>query len=178
MAARICIAALAGLVAVSLVPATAPAKPCHRHHHSPAGNSESEQYSETVPGACGNQTPGGGGSSNSVPPSTLRQLQALGADGQAAAALAQQTAPSGKVPARERGGTDNGADNGNREGPAAQGGTGGGGGLGSVVDGLTRALGGDSDDGGMGILLPLVLAAVAAAGIGFAILRRRASQAE
>lgn len=175
MAARICIAVLAGLAALSLVPATAPAKPCHRHHHSPAGNSEAEQYSETVPGACGNETPrggAGGGSPSSIPPSTLRQLQALGTDGQAAASFAQQTGPGGRVARHADRGAPAGAASGR---PGAGEGTSDGNGFpSSVIDALTQAFGGESDNGGMGILLPLILAAVAAAGIGFAIVRRRA----
>src|SRR5215208_4130863 len=81
-------------VAALLVGApTAAAKPCHGHNTVPPGNSEVDQYSETVPGDCGNEStpapdPEGNDSFDSIPPATLAQLESRGPDGRAAALLA------------------------------------------------------------------------------------------
>jgi hypothetical protein len=122
---------------------------------APPGVSELDQYSETVLGAGGENTidPSRGGGEGVLSPSTERQLQQLGPDGQAAARLAQATAPRGDPPA---GGGD--------------------GESGSAFGALTDAVTGAGDDG-LGILLPLILAAVAAAGLLFVLLRRRAGHA-
>jgi opacity protein-like surface antigen len=146
-------------VAVALaVPSAAAAVP----RTTPPGLSELDQYSETILGAGGEHTinssgGGGGGSAGGggsvLSPSTERKLQQLGPAGQATSRLANSTAPRGKP----------GASSGNE-------------GSGSAFGALSDAVGGDGD-GGLGIWLPLILAAVAALGIGYALLRRRAHQA-
>jgi hypothetical protein len=176
MAVRVRTTALAlaiGLVALLLVPGAASAKHCGTHTRNPAGNSESEQYGETVPGACGNKVPGGGaGSPGTASPATQHELQSLGPAGRATATLAQATSPGGKAlqrAVRSSGGESGGS-------AAVPAGKGEGTSLGSLLAALSRALTGDSS-GGVGILLPLVLAAVAAGGIAIALRRRRAGPA-
>jgi hypothetical protein len=121
---------------------------------APPGVSELDQYSETLLGAGGENTidPSRGGGEGVLSPSTERQLQQLGPDGRAAARLAQATAPRG----------DSGTRGGNGD-------------SGSAFGALSDALSGAGDDG-LGIFLPLILAAVAAAGLLFVLLRRRAGQ--
>jgi hypothetical protein len=143
-----------GVLALALVlvlPSSAAAVP----RNTPPGLSELDQYSETVLGAGGEHTikPPGNGSESILSPSTEEALQDLGPAGQATVRLANETAPGlkgGKVTGDATGGSATGA----------------------VVD----ALGGEGD-GGLGIFLPLILLAVAAAGIGYALLRRRAGHA-
>src|SRR6476659_5484480 len=121
---RLCVPLAGTLLLLIALPATAAAKGgCGHHTVTPQGNSEAEQYSETVPGPCGNQpaNPGGSGgsSNNSVPPATLQQLQSQGAAGQNAAALAQAGAPAGGAKHGAGGGQGTGADNGQSSGGGA-----------------------------------------------------------
>jgi hypothetical protein len=170
MRARLCAFMLCGFVLLA-APAGASAKPgCHGRTVSPHGNSEADQYSETIPGACGNHRPNppadpgtpGGSPDGTVPAQTHRRLESLGPAGQNAAALAQANAPGGT---RTNGGGDGG--NGN---PASAGDAGDGG----ALSGVGRALGGGSGDGeGMGVVLPLVLAGTLGAGLAYWLVRRR-----
>ncbi len=174
MAARACTLALAGILAFLAFPAMSAAKPCGGQTTAPPGQSEVDQYAETVPGACGDQTPGsddgsgGGGSAGSdddsaIPPATLDELESLGADGQAAAALAQANSPNNRQ-GTEAGGSSGAGGAAADDGPSN---------LSAVVDAVTG-----SDDGdGLGALLPLILAAIAGAGLAFVFLRRRADHA-
>ena len=155
------------------VPAGASAKSgCQGRTVSPHGNSEADQYSETIPGACGNHRPNAGNPAASpngtVPSQTLRRLESLGPGGQTAAALAQANAPAGARRAEGgRGGTD--------DNPPSAGDTGEDGG---ALSGVGRALGGSSGDGeGMGIALPLVLAGTLVAALAYWLMRRRAGPA-
>jgi hypothetical protein len=155
------------------VPTVAAAKPgCGAGPTVPA-DSEIDQYAQSIPGACGNQQndAGGGGSgggagggdgsgdagSSAIPPSTVQGLQDLGANGAGTQALAAANAPQirgdgGGRGSEGTGGSDSGA--------------------GSVLDSL---LGSDEGDG-MGLVLPLILLAITAAGIAY-VTRRRMSQA-
>lgn len=160
------------------VPAVAAAKPgCGAGPTVPA-DSEIDQYAQSIPGACGNQEndaggggSGGGGSaggddgsgdagstaSAAIPPSTVQRLYDLGANGAGTQALADANAPQIR---------------GDRGGRGSEGTGGSDSGAGSVLDSL---LGGDEGDG-MGLVLPLILLAITAAGIVF-FTRRRMSQA-
>ena len=143
----------------------------------PPGNSEVNQYTETLPGPTNDSTveppgaagtpgaPGGQGSAGGgpgggvIPDDTARELNQSGPDGRAAAALAQSNAPAASVgDARDVGGEPAG----NPE---------------SFFDGVLSAVTGADGDDGLGILMLLILLGVAAAGIGHALLRRRARQA-
>ena len=156
---RLILACLAAAGLLLAVPAAALAAT------APPGNSEVNQYAETLPGGKGDNTVnppgtkgggsggGGGGRGSVVPAATQRQLNHLGRDGRAALGLANANAPSkpaGSVP-----------------------GKGGNGGGSSAVGGVLGSLTG-SEGGGMGALLPLILVGVAAMGIGYALARRRA----
>jgi hypothetical protein len=132
----------------------------------PPGNSEVDQYTETVPNGCGEDRPSGGeggdaGNADAVPGQTATELQELGADGETALQLARANAPSG------------GGGNGN------QGSTGveleGGGdddGIGDVVTGVVDAAGGSGT--GLGLILPLILIGVCVAA-GIYLARRRSA---
>jgi hypothetical protein len=116
----------------------------------PPGNSAVDQYSETYPGAGGGETSNPPGSSGAAPDKSLGDQTAqnfsnAGPDGQAAADLAAATAP-------QQAGS---------RGPAASGGTadtGSGSGDSGPLEVAQHAVGA-SDSGGMGLLLPLLLAA-------------------
>jgi hypothetical protein len=129
------------------------------------GNSEIDQYLESVPGACGDRRPGAGGESTeggsgtnaptSVPPAAAAALEALGADGAAAVAAAEATSPGDRGAAAEDRGE---SASGDASSPT-----------GLVGD----ALSGSADDGGLGLLLPLILGLVALGGVALVITRRR-----
>jgi hypothetical protein len=154
------------------MPAGASAKAgCHRTTVSPHGNSEADQYSETIPGACGSHRPNTGnptGSANgavppngAVPAQTVQRLESLGRAGRNAAALAQANAPAGTRGQASREGAN----------PASAGEAGENGG---ALSGVSKALGGSSGDGeGMGLVLPLVLAGTLIAGLVYWLMRRR-----
>jgi hypothetical protein len=179
MAARICTLALAGAIALFAVPGLAQAKPGCGGTTTTPGTSEVDQYTETVPGACGDQPNGGGGGGGSgspsdggesgdagssvggpIPPSTVDQLESLGSDGAAAAALAEANSPE-----PDTAGTP-GADAGSGQAGSSDGSS-----LTPIIGAFTG-----SDGNGMGALLPAILIAVAAGGIAVAV-RRRANQA-
>src|SRR2546421_6746666 len=135
---------------------------------APPGNSEVDQYAETLPGPGGNHTvnpPGGGGGGgggshssgsggSAVSPQTQRELNRLGPAGRAAAAIANSNAP--------------------KLAPSAARHAGGGGQGNSAVRGVVDALTGSGGGGGLGALLPVILLAVAGSGIGYALVPHRA----
>jgi hypothetical protein len=126
---------------------------------APPGHPGANQYVEVIPTSAGNAAPPGsvrGSGSATAGPQALAnlghgssgdaRLAKLGKEGQAAAALAASTAPT---PARDGSGAAGGS--------ASQGG--------SVTGGIANALTG-SDRGGLGILLPLLLATALIAAVG------------
>lgn len=136
---------------------------------APPGKAGADQYFETIPSSGGSVAPpssGGpkhaGGLTGAAKAGAAR-LAHLGSDGQAAAALATATAPVGG--AGKHGSAPAGA------GAAAQAAAGQGG---SDAGAVSRVLTG-SDDGGLGPLLPVLLASglIAALGLVAARLRRR-----
>ena len=156
---------LIGLVLA--VPSVAAAAPnCGSQSVPSTGNSELDQYVESVPGDCGDEAidrsrdPAG----SAVPTQTAAELDALGPAGAAAAEVAEATAPSanggggGGIPATDGSRADR-RDSRDQNGgtPAAH-----------VID----ALGGDSNEG-VGFLLPLILAGTLLAGAAFYAYRRR-----
>lgn len=134
-------------------------------------NAGVDEYSEQVPGGGGNQpsnpNAGGGGSGGSgdpdggpLTPAQVAALEAQGADGAAAASLAQQTGPDSTA---GRGGAGDGSA---------------GGGGGSAADdggGLTEIAGNiaGGSDSGMGVALPLILGAALIGALAFVVMRRR-----
>ena len=110
----------------------------------PPGNSAADQYTETYPGAGGDQTSSaatGADPARTLGSETARELQRAGPAGAAAAQAAAATAPARRGQEVE-------------PTPAESSGSGGSGPLEVVRHGL-----GTSGSGGMGILLPLALAA-------------------
>ncbi len=146
----------------------------------PPGNSAATQYSESVPGAGGEETrpeAGGGdrsstgkaaGEESVVPAATAAELKRLGPEGEAALRLANQGPRPSK--AAKRHGNEGGAvatDPGTPGGPGS--GSGGSSGVGEVLGGAAG-----TSSGGLGFLQPLILAAVLV-GAGAYLLRRRRS---
>jgi hypothetical protein len=128
--------------------------------------SEFDQYVPAVPDSEGDSPirdvkedaadPNGTGGAGAIPRRVVDELRSNGLSGEAAADLAEATAPGD-----EGGGTG-------RSGEESRGG--------SSAGAVTTALSGDSD-GGLGIVLPLVLLGTVAAGAAFVVLRRRTSLA-
>lgn len=136
----------------------------------PPDNGAVDEYTEGVPGS-GGETPSGsssgsGGASGSdssgsaVSPSNIEALESHGEDGAAAATLAQATAPdgAGKSPEGQKAGSD-------ATSPAV--GAAEPGGLSAAVETVT----GDGSSG-MGILLPILLGAIAVGVMALALRRR------
>lgn len=139
----------------------------------PPDNSGVDQYTENVPGAGGDEPSsqigsgggagsngGGGGGGSRLPPRVAHEFGHAGSDGAAAASLAEATAPDGADAA----GVDS-ARGGNRSRASSGGGVGG-----IVGTGVGAASTGSY---GMGIALPIILAATLVAALGFLLSRRR-----
>lgn len=149
-----------GLMAL-LIPATASAA---APRAMPPGVSGANQYIETLPGPAGNvptESLGGEGRGKRTPAQVLgrseaAQLEALGPDGRAAARLAAATAP-GRGDGRAGG----------REATNPSGA--------SPVNQIVGQVSGTSGSGGMGLLLPALIASAAVAAAAYALGRRRAA---
>jgi hypothetical protein len=156
--------AVIGLFVFLVLPASALAK---LPTIAPPGNSGISQYQEDVPTAKGNQptdtivpgggSHGGGSSGGTISPSTLRALDRQGSAGRRAAALAEATAP-GSVRSAKSGGANTSGNSGS-----------------SPVTSVVKALTGSSSNGGLGPLLPIILALSLLGAAVLALLRRRAS---
>jgi hypothetical protein len=172
------LALMSVVCAVLLLSAGAQAKPrCNDRNTVPPGNSEVDQYSETVPGDCGDRNPPTPSESDdpseTVPPATLAALEEQGADGRAAALLAAAgdrengTGGSGAADGGGGQGTDLSANAPLGDTPAILDADDGGF-FDSVVDAL-------SGDGGLGWVLPASLVVILAlAGVSFIRARRSA----
>lgn len=160
----------------------------------PPGNSAATQYSETLPGAGGEEARNKGGANPeeaaagapAVPSQTASELRALGAEGEAALKLANTTAPphvagepggkKGKKESKqEKQGTAAGGGSG--DGPGAGGGTGlktaGSSGVGEVLGGVAG-----TSSGGLGFFQPLIIALVLICAVAYALRRRRGAEPE
>lgn len=143
----------------------------------PPGVSGANQYTETLPGPGGNTRAGDDGSgktpAQAVGKRNAAKLEALGAEGRAAAQLAAETAPAGNA---------GGGQGGTVQGGGAQGQASGGSGsnasgssrLDQVLSQVTGT--GGSDSGGMGLLLPLLIAAALLMAAVYAFNRRRTAR--
>jgi len=143
---------------------------------NPPGSAGANEYSEVIPSSSGNVSPPSvdGGSSHVAPGGLasighgrvgVARLQALGNQGHAAAALAAATAPS-RAP-----GAPAGTGSSRSSAPPAPADT-----PGSAASGLAHVLTG-SDAGGLGVLLPLLLATALVGAVGLVLARaRRATQ--
>jgi hypothetical protein len=168
-ARRLCVLA-AACAALLALPGTALAGRC-----APPGVSGVSQYYETVPGSGCNLSVGGGGSSHhgggSLPAGTAGQLGSQGGAGQAVLALVRAT---GTAPgsAGRRGRTHSGRAGAGAAAKSARGvrvpqasGS-------SPVSALLRPLGG-GQNGGLGVLLPVLLGLALVAVMLTVVLRRR-----
>jgi hypothetical protein len=174
---RIAIVALTALFVVALPVAGAAAE-----SRVPPGVSGANQYSETLPGPGGNDRTGGGSGktpAQAVGKENAAKLEALGPEGKAAAELAAETAPGGGKAAGGHGGA---ASNGGAAGGGASTGTGSGSdtsgssGLDQVLGQVTGTGGSESGSNGMGLLLPLLIAAAIVAAAAYALNRRRTAR--
>jgi len=146
----IAVRATAALIVALLL--TAPGQAAARKDCSPAqtppGNSEIDQYVETIPGACGKEQ---------FEPSGVGTGAPGASDAAAARSFAQATAPQDGEP---RGAKARGNDSEET----------------SAVSEISEAVAGGSE-GGMGIWLPLLLGAVVAAAVAAGLLRWRSRRA-
>jgi hypothetical protein len=123
---------------------------------TPPGNSEADQYFESLPTTQGPRSPDTGRTpqdavaEGALPGATARALESRGKDGQTVASIVAQTAPTPGGGEADAGGNDPGTANAAFELP---------------------------DEEGMGILFPLILVATGAAALVFALDRRRRSPA-
>lgn len=124
--------------------------------NAPPGNSGVDEYLETVPEAGGHQPTRRDPSNSPLSAATRERLERAGADGQAAADLAERSSPKPDE-------NDTPAVASPRGDPG-------------VVRPLVRAAGGSGD--GMGLWLPILLAVVAAGALTFGILKWRRSVRE
>jgi len=117
---------------------------------APPGNSEADQYYETLPASTGQHAPNSNKdeadavAEGHLSPATAGALRRRGAAGQALATTVAKTAP-------------------------AAGGPGGG----QAVAGESAAQAGPTGDGGLGAVFPLLLVGIAAGAAGFALARWR-----
>ena len=90
-----------------------PALATARGVNVPPGNSEADQYAETIPNGEGDSTPTFGvDPSDVLPPDQVADLESLGPDGAAVAALTAATAPTsrnGEDSGQGKGSSENGA---------------------------------------------------------------------
>jgi hypothetical protein len=169
------LARVMSLVLAMALLSAAPAVAGKTKVYAPPGKAGSSQYSEVVPTGGGNvQTPAMGAanptakqiSSLGAGGTGLRKLSKLGKQGAAAAQFAQQTAPA--IVHSTHGLNGPSAPSGGKPAKAAP--------LsptnGSAITGITSVLGG-SDAGGIGVLLPLLLAFCLGAAVALSVARVR-----
>ncbi len=129
----------------------------------PPGNSEADQYFETVPDGKGNKSlDNSKDPADVLTPKQLAALEALGADGIAAAQLAAGTAPD-----------EGGSGGGSKGGTAGAGGAGNDGSVAGEDGTLTAAAAAPSREG-LGGLLWVIVIGVTVAGGSYALVRARA----
>jgi hypothetical protein len=133
-----------------------PAGATAQRQNVPPGNSEVDQYVESVPDGTGNSTVTKGERNGVVDAATRAELEALGPDGALAADLAESTGAKGTSGEGERLPRGIQVDE-----PQT-----------AVLPGLSEALSGSSD--GLGILLPLLLLGTLILSA-FAVARRRSA---
>jgi hypothetical protein len=154
---------LTGLTLFAVLPGVAAGQ-----SNVPPGNSEIDQYLPTVPGSDGDKPlgkGGGDGGNAALSPSVAERLGSAGSAGSVAVSVINNTAPKLPEAAREQGReqAEGGGRNGGVHGSADESIPG------AVLEGLSS-----SEDGGLGILMPILLGTVAGVAA-FIMLRRRAS---
>jgi hypothetical protein len=183
--AKLAGAALAGSLLMIVAAAPATAKLCYPHHSG--GNAEVNQYLETIPGPCGNQTIGDNGSGNQgtstgtgagsgssaagLPPGTISQLESMGPAGAQAAGFAEATNPGGSAGGGKSGSAGGGS------GASGSSGNGATSDDGSLLSALEKLVTGNDANAsgtgqGLGTWLPILLGMVLIGGLGAVALRR------
>jgi len=158
------------LVAVALIATLAHTAAAAAQATLPPGDSGVDEYVEGVPGPKG-QVPsskvgkGKGDGEQALPPRVLRQLEALGEDGRAAAELAQATAPSRADRASARKGRDGAGGSSGSAGGESDGSGGS-----AISEVVGKLIGGG--EGGMGWALPLILLVTVLSAIAVVVARR------
>jgi hypothetical protein len=141
--------------------------------NAPPGNSGIDEYLETVPNPTGDAPapPADGGGGVPLPSRAREELEDLGADGKAVAALAEQTGGPRREVAGERARGDRARGDRAHGVPVVPGSeTRGDSPVGAA---LSAAFGPDDGGGGLGILLPVILVVTLLGVIALAVLRRR-----
>lgn len=136
---------------------------------APPGNAGVDEYLETIPEADGNRPArpsgdGGGEPQSALDAQTRQDLEDLGADGAAAARLADEAARAAGDRPKGSGGTESAGSADSLDGA-------GGSGLGAV---LAQTV--NSDDGGMGVALPILLLITLVGAAALLVIRRRGGQ--
>jgi hypothetical protein len=163
-----------GFVTRILLPAAAAAQ--RTATLAPPGNSAVTEYLETVPNAMGASPPRSGAPQSGVlRPDRRRALERLGADGRALAAVVDATSPPSAGGTAGTAGRGRGAPANASQGaaPVSQAALAGKGAPSRLVSLLTAATGQDGG-GGLGALLPVLMAASLLGMIARAVRRRRA----
>jgi hypothetical protein len=163
---------IACLAAAGLAfPATSLAASC-----APPGNAGVDQYFETVPGANCNHSSGGGGGHHgggSLPPGTSSQLSKQGAVGNAVKHLVASSGVSGGNASASAGGNGNSGHS-KSSGKSVALPTANLSGAGrNPLSGLLHPVLTGSSSGGIGVLLPVLLASALALALVVTVLRRR-----
>lgn len=177
-------AALVAVAAGLLLPASALAE-----YYVPPGNSAANQYTESLPSAGGESAGKGGGGGTKAPARSLgarnvHKLEAQGPAGEATAEVAAETAPPASLVIADDGSAKGSGNTGGKQhqqgsGTSSQGGQNGGAattltnvhvdqptgssGIGEVLAQAT----GSSDDGNLGLWLPLVIVLTVVASIAY-----------
>jgi hypothetical protein len=139
--------------------------------NAPPGNSGVDQYLETVPEAGGNRSATGREGDRGLPARTVERLRAAGADGEAVANLVSSTGPTrAEREAGRQGKSRGGREGGNQSDPSGQHASAP---SRSVPRNIAASAVGGSGPGGMGVLLPVLLAASAIGAAALVLLRRR-----
>ncbi len=154
------------LLALLLLLALAPAANAQT---AAPGVSALDEYQETIPGAGGDTPTDGKPNGNALSPAARASLARLGADGRRAAALAAQTAPADAPAKGKTAASTNSAGRRTRsqqtpDGSSATSGR-------PPIEATVHAVAAPS--GGMGLLLPVLLACATVAAGGAAFLARR-----
>ena len=179
------LAAASAVTALLALPAAAPAE-----YYVPPANSAANQYTESIPGAGGES---GGPRKTATPGATLgagnaRQLEEEGKAGEEAAEVAAETSPGELAGGRSGNGWNGGGEEeGSSSSTKAAGGSGGGshggkgGGAGNVQQppgssGLGQVLGQatGTDDGNLGLWLPLAIALTLIGSVAYGVRTRNA----
>lgn len=147
------------LVALALMALPGPATAQQPQTNAPPGNSAIDEYLETIPAASGDRRPrppaAGTGSGSALTPGQRARLERLGPDGEQLAAVVDATSPK-REPERAI------------APPVAEGRS-------PLSGALEAATGADSDAGGMGVLLPLLLLGTLLGVIALVVVRRRSA---